>query len=61
VTSHGWIALCANGMDGGPCGGGFGKKSVEIAEIFLEFSERPGIERRRSAFDREGELRFLLL
>jgi hypothetical protein len=61
AARRGWVALRANGMNGGPCGGRSGEKSVEIAEIFLEFPEQPGVERRRSAFDGEGELRFFLL
>ncbi len=39
----------------------FEEKSVEIAEIFLEFPEQPGVGRRWSALDGESELRFLLL
>jgi hypothetical protein len=60
ATRRGRVALRANGMDGGPSGGRFGEKSVEIAEIFLKFPEQSGIERRRSTVDGEGELRFFL-
>jgi hypothetical protein len=57
----GWVALRANGMDSGPCGGRFREKSVEVVEIFLKFPEQPGIDRRRSTVDGEGKLRFFLL
>ena len=61
ATRRGWVARRANGVDGSPCGGRFGEKSVEIAKIFLKFAELPGVERRRRVVDGEGELRFFLL